>query len=74
MENNHTYIIDRFEGKFAICERDDLKFENIKKEKLPRDANEGDVIFFDGKKYIKDIEKSNERKRYIEDLTKDLWV
>ena len=50
MENKHTYIIDRFEGDFAICERDDLKFENIKKEKLPKDIAEGDVIFFDGKK------------------------
>lgn len=74
MENKHTYIIDRFEGDFAICERDDLKFENIKKEKLPKDIAEGDVIFFDGKKYIKDIEKTSERKRYIEDLTKDLWI
>lgn len=74
MENNHTYIIDRFEGEFAVCERDDLKFENIEKIKLPKGVNEGDVISFDGEKYIKNVEKTNDKKKYIEDLTKDLWM
>ena len=74
MENKHKYIIDRFEGDFAVCERDDLKFENIDKKKLPKDIKEGDVFFSDGKTYILDISETEKRKREIEELTKDLWV
>lgn len=74
MENSKKYIIDRFEGKYAICETDDLKFINIEKKKLPKEVNEGDVIFFDGKKFSIDLEKTKDRKKYIEDITRDLWI
>ena len=70
----HTYIIDRFEDKFAVCERDDLKFVNIEKDKLPGDAKEGDIITFDGKKYIIDQKKTKARIKDIEELKKDLWL
>ena len=44
------YIIDRFEGDFAVCENYNIdedsviKIENIKKELIPEDAKEGDII------------------------------
>ena len=38
------YIIDRFENEFAICEDENKKMIEIKKEDLPLNAKEGDVL------------------------------
>ena len=38
------YIIDRFEGKWAVCEAEDGKMIDIEKSKLPKNARAGDVI------------------------------
>ncbi|SCP96112.1 DUF3006 domain-containing protein [Anaerobium acetethylicum] len=40
-------IIDRFEGGFAVCEKDDLSFIDIPVERLPRGAAEGSFLFLD---------------------------
>lgn len=74
MENSKKYTVDRFEGKYAVCESENFKFINIEKKRLPKGVNEGDVIYFDGKKYVIDLEKTNDRKKYIEDLTRELWM
>lgn len=37
-------IIDRFEGKYAVCELEDGKFVDIFKDDIPKDAKEGDVL------------------------------
>ena len=36
--------IDRFEGKFAICEDSEEKFYAIETSELPEGAKEGDVL------------------------------
>lgn len=76
MEDNKEvkYIIDRFEGMFAVCESSELKFLNILKKELPKGIKEGDVLLFDGKSYVIDVEETKKRKKEIEDLTKDLWM
>ena len=74
MENKTKYIIDRFEGQFAICETSDLEYINISKELLPKRVKEGDVLLFDGEKYYIDIKENLKRKKEIEELTKDLWL
>lgn len=38
------YIIDRFEGNFAIVETDDRQTFNLPRSLLPQGAKEGDVI------------------------------
>jgi len=38
------YIIDRFEGDFAIVELADRTFVNIPRKAVPTDAREGSVI------------------------------
>ena len=38
------YIIDRFEGDFAIVELDNKTFVNIPKAAIPPEAKEGTVI------------------------------
>ena len=69
-----TGIIDRFQGKYAICELDNLEFRNILRDKLPKLAKEGDSIVIEGDKITLDIEKTNERKKYMQELTKDFWM
>lgn len=39
-----TLIIDRFEGKYAICEGEEQKFFAIDISELPENAKEGSVI------------------------------
>jgi len=42
------FVIDRFEGEFALCEKDNGEVELIVRESLPEDAAEGDVLTEDG--------------------------
>lgn len=66
-------IIDRFEDQYAVCEDENKKILNIKKEEIPKNAKEGDIIIYINGKYVLDKEKTLSRKKYIESLTKDLW-
>ncbi|WP_298836824.1 DUF3006 domain-containing protein [Clostridium sp.] len=66
-------IIDRFEGNYAVCEKEDRNMIDIKKSEIPRVAKEGDVLSINNDVIIIDIEKTEERKREIERLTKGLW-
>jgi hypothetical protein len=36
--------IDRFEGDYAVCEKPDRTMINIKKDKLPSEPKEGDML------------------------------
>jgi hypothetical protein len=66
-------IIDRFEGEYAICETEDGKIINIKRNEIPEDAVEGDVLIYEEGSYTIDNEANDERKKYIEKLMDDLW-
>ena len=68
-------VIDRFESDFAVCETDDLKFVNVNKKDILSDAKEGDTLVLnnDGK-YEVDVEKTENKRKEIEELTKDLWI
>ena len=66
-------IIDRFEAEYAVCEDENKKILNINKSKIPKQAKEGDIIIYRNGTYILDKEKTLNRKKYIEELTKDLW-
>lgn len=66
-------VIDRFEGKYAVCEKQDRTMINIEKSKISQEAKEGDVLNISGDKISIDIEETNKRKKEIEELTKDIW-
>ncbi|SKC86996.1 DUF3006 domain-containing protein [Maledivibacter halophilus] len=66
-------VIDRFEGDYAVCEKEDRIMIDIEKSKLPSDAKEGDVIVLIDGKYSIDLEETNKRKKEIEKLIDDLW-
>jgi len=60
------YIIDRFEGLFAICENEGKKFINIRIELLPPDAKEGDCLYInENGVYFIDYENTEESRRRI---------
>lgn len=66
-------VIDRFEGDFAVCEKDDRKMINISKENIPSNAAEGDVLIIEKDVVKIDREETLKRKKEIDELTKDLW-
>ena len=63
-EEIHMYIIDRFEGDFAVVENGDV-FENIPRSVLPENASEGDVIVFDGEKWSVNTSETKLRRARI---------
>ena len=60
--------IDRFEGGYAVVEMCDKQMIDLPIKILPRGAQEGDIITINI-----DRRATNRRKRYIDELTKDLW-
>jgi hypothetical protein len=66
-------IIDRFEGKIAVCEKPDRTFMKIPRSKLPVGAKEGDVLTVDGDCIRIDAEETARRRKAAEDMMKDLW-
>ena len=66
-------IIDRFEGSYAVCEKEDRTMMNISKDKIPSGAKEGDVLNINNDMITIDIEETEKRHKEIEKLTEDLW-
>lgn len=42
-----TLIIDRFEGDFAVCEREDCSMVTIAKSRLPKGVQPGNILKFE---------------------------
>jgi Protein of unknown function (DUF3006). len=66
-------IIDRFEGDFAVCEKENREMMDIKRNTLPKEAKEGDVLNIEGNTITVDAVETEKRKKLIEALTRDLW-
>lgn len=66
-------VIDRFEGIYAICEKQDKSMIDVKKIDIPNNAKEGDVLNIQKDNITIDKEETKRRKKEIEELTKDLW-
>lgn len=66
-------IIDRFEGDYVVCEKEDRKMIDIQKVKVPADAKEGDVLEIDNDQITIDVAATKKRKQEIEDLVKNMW-
>jgi hypothetical protein len=65
--------IDRFEGKYAVCESADGTSMNIEKSKLPKDAKVGDVLDIDGTKIAIDTADTDARKKKVAALVENLF-
>ena len=66
-------IIDRFEGNYAVCEKENREMINIHKSKIPVAAKESDVLSIDKDIITIDIAETAARKKQIERIMKDLW-
>lgn len=66
-------IIDRFEGKFAVCEKEDKSMVDVEKDKIPKEAKAGDVLVYKDGTYLINKEGTEERKERIEKLMEDMW-
>jgi hypothetical protein len=67
------FILDRFEGEYAVCENEMKETLNIKKDRIPADAKEGDVLIVRSNEITIDKEETEKRKTEIEKLIGDLW-
>ena len=67
------YIIDRFEGAFAVCEDESGAFRNIEKSKLPKGIRSGDVVVFEEGSVFVDRAASDKRRTEIIALQNSLW-
>ena len=67
------YIVDRFEGEFAICEDSNKQMHPIKKTELPSGVKEGDCIRYLEHGYVIDVEATKERRDRIRKLMSSLF-
>jgi len=71
-----SYIIDRFEGGFAVCEREGTtECVNVPRTQIDSRAAEGSVIVYDaaGGRYLLDAESTRRRAEHMRTLAKGLW-
>ncbi len=57
--------VDRINGSFAVCEREDMTTVELSLSLLPEGTKEGSVLCFDGDSYKISEEKEAERKENI---------
>lgn len=67
------YIIDRFEGDYAVVEDENKLMVDIQLEDLPKEVQEGDVLVKIGDSYSVDLGETERRKKKIQELVDDLW-
>lgn len=66
-------IIDRFEGKFAVCECEDRTMINIETNRLPKGLKEGSVLIIEGDGISLDVDETKEREERIKKMMDNLW-
>ena len=66
-------IIDRFEGRMAVCEKQDRTMINIPRSQLPPEAEEGTVLTIEGENISIDPEATAARRKAAADLLKEMW-
>lgn len=67
------FIIDRFEGDYAICQGEEGDMEEIERTKIPSDSKEGDVLILEGDKFFIDKEETSRLKENIDKLMEEVW-
>lgn len=74
LQEEKTFVIDRFEEEFAVCEdRETGRMINIKKEDLPEEIVEGDVLKYKNFTYEIDYEEKQKIEDRINEKVKDLF-
>ena len=66
------YIIDRFEGDFAVLEKESGGTIDVSKKDIP-DAKEGDVLILENGIYKVSLEETQRRKELIAEKLRKLF-
>lgn len=66
-------VIDRFEGNYAICEKEDRKTINIRISELPSGVKEGSVLICNNGQFTIDTKETDKLKAEIDNLMNDIW-
>ena len=67
------WVVDRFDGEFAVCENSRRQMKDIRRAELPAGVQPGDVLRHTRAGYLIDTTETAKRKQSIDELTKDLW-
>ena len=67
------YIVDRIEGAYVVCEKEDKTFVDIEKAMFPIDVKAGDVVYEENGRYLIDTEQTEKRSETIRKLMDSLW-
>lgn len=70
---NNIYIIDRIEGNYVVTEDEKGKISNIPIEKIKGNFKECDILVKESDYFRIDKELTEERKKEIEHITKNMW-
>ena len=74
LQKEKIFVIDRFEAEFAVCEdRETGRMINIKKEDLPEEVEEGDVLKYKNFTYEIDYEEKQKIEERINEKVKNLF-
>lgn len=69
-----AWIIDRFEGNYALCQDMETKeLVDLHKAGISPDAQEGDVLHREGGRFVVDSVQTARRKNRIQTLAEGLW-
>lgn len=67
------YIIDRFEGDYAVCECEDGSIIQLARSRMTSTAKEGDVLIPCGDTFEVDAVQTQQRHTRIQQLMKGLF-
>ncbi|WP_244833848.1 DUF3006 domain-containing protein [Clostridium sp. BJN0001] len=67
------YVIDRIEGQYAVCEKENGEMINIPLKKIKGNFKEGYILLTDGDNFKIDKKLTVERQKYINQMTDDIW-
>ena len=70
---NKKYIIDRIEEQYAVIEKENGEMNRISIDSIRGDFKEGDILINNGEYFEIDNVFTFNRKKEIDDITKDMW-
>jgi|GEM_PF-1263260 Protein of unknown function (DUF3006). len=70
---NEKYIVDRIEEKCTVVEKENGDMYRIEKDSIRGEFKEGDILINRGEYFEIDKEFTFNRRKEIEDITKDMW-
>lgn len=68
-----NFSIDRIEDELAVLIDDEGNVKKVSLKQLPPDVTEGDVLNFDGNKYVFDPSKTTAKRKEVKSLIDQLF-